>query len=259
MLLDDNQIKTREVLNWQGLHLLHFDMSSCSQKVRILIGELGIEYVSHPINLMKDEQRTEWYMGINPNAVVPVLVHNGKVHIESNDIIEYLNQNFAQPDQSFLPAGEHEQAEMHALMDLEDKLHADLRTVTFTYLAPDPSNHAPQTNGSYEFLDRFDQGLSELNEKLQTRKYLIGDRVTLADISWYITLHRLELAGYPLQNYPALDEYVSRIGQRPAFKRQIMAGPLLLRLGGTVYRHLNRWFKKSLRKDYARWQQAKTA
>ena len=42
MQLDDSVIKTREVTTWNGLHLFHFDQSSCSQKVRILLRELGI-------------------------------------------------------------------------------------------------------------------------------------------------------------------------------------------------------------------------
>ena len=256
MLLDDKLIKTREVTEWQGLHLLHFDMSSCSQKVRILIGELGINYVSHPINLMKDEQRSDWYLGINARGQVPVLVHDGRVHIESNDIIEYLNQTFISPNQLFLPNSETEQDEMHELMDLEDQLHVDLRTVTFTYLAPDPSDHAPAGDGSLDFLERFHNALLILDGKLNNQDYLIGDRITLADISWYITLHRLDLAGYPLSNYPSLNAYYQQIAKRPAFRQQISAGPLILRVGGTVYRHLNRWFKNSLPKDFKRWQLA---
>ncbi len=104
---------------------------------------------------MKDEQRSDWYLGINACGQVLVLVNDGQVHIESNNIIEYLNQTFARPNQSFLPISEAEQDEMHELMDLEDKLHADLRTVTFTYLAPDPSDHAPAGDGSFDFFERF--------------------------------------------------------------------------------------------------------
>lgn len=53
MLLAESQIKTREVLNWQGLHLLHFSMSSCSQKARILLREKSLDWISHPVNLVK--------------------------------------------------------------------------------------------------------------------------------------------------------------------------------------------------------------
>lgn len=253
MQLPDSDIRTREVLGWEGVHLLHYDLSSCSQKVRILMGELGIDYISHPINLMRDEQRSNWYRGINPRALVPVLVHDGAVHIESNDIIEYLDRTFAEEGSSLLPVGEAEQAQMHELMSLEDQLHPDLRTVTFTYLAPDPSDHAPSVSGEdFGYIGRFHDAFSQLNELLQNRSYLLGQRMTLADISWFITLHRLKLAGYPFSHHTDLQAYLARIFQRPAFRKQVAAGPIMLRLGGSVYRHLNR-LRKSLPRDYERW------
>jgi len=42
MQLDDAQVTNKEVKNWQGVHLLHFDASSCSQQVRILLNEKKI-------------------------------------------------------------------------------------------------------------------------------------------------------------------------------------------------------------------------
>ena len=257
MQLDQADIKTREVLEWNGVHLLHFDLSSCSQKVRILMGELGIEYVSHPVNLMRDEQRNDWYLGINPRGLVPVLVHDGDVHIESNDIIGYLDRHFAKEGSSLLPTTDAEQQGMHELMDLEDRLHADLRMVTFTYLAPDPSDHAPQLpEGELGYIGRFHEACTLLNNTLQDRPYLLGERMTLADISWYITLYRLNLAGFPFWHYPELHAYFERIAQRPTFRKEVAAGPLLMRLAGSAYRRLNRLFRKSLPRDYERWRMA---
>lgn len=256
MELNPTDIQTKEVLEWEGLHLLHYDLSSCSQKVRILIGELGIPYTSHPINLMRNEQRSDWYLGINSRGQVPVLVHDGKVLIESNDIIEYLNEQFSQKDNSLLPTTVDEQQQMHELMALEDKLHPDLRTLTFTYIAPDPGGHEPkQTEQNFEFIGRFDSACSLLNTKLQGRSFLLGNRMTLADISWFITLYRLTIAGYPLQKHSTLKTYFDRISGRAAFKSQLSAGPLLIRLAGSIYRRVNRLFKNSLPRDYIRWQQ----
>lgn len=217
------------------------------------MGELGISFTSHPINLMKNEQRSDWYLGINSRGVVPVLVHDGDVHIESNDIIEYLNERFAESERSFLPDTEDEIAEMHELMALEDELHADLRTITFTYLAPDPGNHAPADTNRFDCFTRFHNALTTLSDKLAEREYLIANRVTLADISWYITLHRLDLAGYPLDDYPALYGYFKKMAARPAFREQVLAGPLVLRMGGVVYRCINRWFRNSLPRDLRGW------
>ena len=254
MQLPDSEITTREVTEWQGLHLLHNNLSSCSQKVRILMGELGIDYVSHQVNLLRDEQRTEWYLGINPNGLVPVLVHDGAVHIESNDIIEYLDQHFSKQGQSLLPTSESEQQDMHTLMDLEARLHPDLRTITFTYLAPDPSDHAPGVAADdFGYIQRFHEACTMLDSQLQDQPFLLGERITLADVSWFITLYRLNLAGYPMANHANIHGF-QRIAQRPTCLREVQAGPAALRAAATAYRSINRWFRKSLSRDYSRWQ-----
>ena len=49
--LVDSDIKTREVLGWKGVHVLHFMGSSCSQKLRIFLNLKGIPWQSHPIDL----------------------------------------------------------------------------------------------------------------------------------------------------------------------------------------------------------------
>jgi len=40
----DSDIKTREVLDWKGVHLIHYMGSSCSQKVRIFLNLKGIDW-----------------------------------------------------------------------------------------------------------------------------------------------------------------------------------------------------------------------
>jgi glutathione S-transferase len=70
------------------------------------------------------------FLGINPRGLVPVLVHDGVVHIESNDIIQYLEQKFPTP--KLIPAG-HEN-KIAALLRHEDDLHLDLRTLSFRFV-----------------------------------------------------------------------------------------------------------------------------
>ena len=91
MQLSDEAVTTPEVKSWQGLHLLHFQGSACSQKVRIFLAEKGLTWESHPVDLLRQAHATSWFLGINPRGVVPVLVHDGVVHVESNDIMEYLD------------------------------------------------------------------------------------------------------------------------------------------------------------------------
>ena len=257
MRLEDKDIKTREVTQWRGLHLFHFDMSSCSQKVRIVFRELGLPFTPHPVNLMKDEQQTDWYLGINPRGEVPVLVHDGAVHTESNDIIQYIDENFASPEKSMLPQFGSERQAMQALLDLENDLHGDLRTVTFSYLAPDLKNRAGDKD-SLDFIGRFHSAFQALNKQLSSSTYLLGDRLTLLDISWFITLFRLERAGYPLAEHPRLAAYFSRISQRPSFQHEIKAGPLPMRIAGAAFRRFSRILRGSLAQDFHRWAQRAT-
>ena len=96
MQLDPSDIKTKEVFNWKGYHLLHFYGSACSQKLRIFLSLKKIEWKSHQINLQKQEQFGDWFLGINPRGLVPTLVYDGNVYIESNYImffIESINSN----------------------------------------------------------------------------------------------------------------------------------------------------------------------
>ena len=43
--LADSDISTKEVLDWQGIHLIHFAGSTCSQKTRIFLNLKGIDWL----------------------------------------------------------------------------------------------------------------------------------------------------------------------------------------------------------------------
>lgn len=56
--------------------------------------EKGIQFESRLLNLQKFEQHRPEYLALNPNGVVPTLVHDDRVIIESSIIIEYLDDAF---------------------------------------------------------------------------------------------------------------------------------------------------------------------
>src|SRR5215471_4904304 len=137
--LVESDIRTREVLDWKGVHVLHFMGSSCSQKLRVFLNLKGIPWESHHVDLIANENFQPWFLGINPRGLVPVLVHDGAVHIESNDIIAYLEKMFPTP--KLIPAG-HEK-EVAALLKHEDDLHLDLRTLIFRFVFDPPGPPKP--------------------------------------------------------------------------------------------------------------------
>ena len=60
------------------LKLYHGLASTCSKKVRMCLYEKGLEFESHLLNLQKFEQHNPAYLKLNPNGVVPTLVHDGR-------------------------------------------------------------------------------------------------------------------------------------------------------------------------------------
>ena len=254
--LVDSDIKTREVLGWKGVHVLHFMGSSCSQKLRVFLNLKGIPWQSHPIDLPHYENMQPWFLGINPRGLVPVLVHDGAVHIESNDIIQYLEQKFPSP--RLIPAG-HE-TEVASLLHHEDDLHLDLRTLSFRFVFAPPgppkpaaalesyiANGAGTVNGVQDrekqvqiefwqraakegFTDerarasalRFRAEFDALDRRLTKQPYLMGADLSVLDIAWLIYEHRLSLAGYPFARlHPHVDAWAKKLCAMPEFAKEI--------------------------------------
>ena len=76
------------------LTLYHGRTSVCSIKARLALAEKGLEFESRLMTLRGDQFDPD-YMRLNPNAVVPTLVHDGRVIIESTVIMHYVDEAFA--------------------------------------------------------------------------------------------------------------------------------------------------------------------
>jgi glutathione S-transferase len=259
MRLHESDIKTREVLGWTGLHLFHHPASSCSQKVRIFLNLKGISYAPHLVDLLTNANITEYYLGINPRGLVPTLVHDGDVHIESNDILTYLEGVY--PDPPLIPPEFAE--EVATLLRHEDDLHLDLRSITLRFVAPShppksadeleryattgtgtvggvPDAHREKEIGFWaryagggisdeavcRSVQAFRKAFDEIEQQLANNPYLLGDALSVLDIAWLIYVNRLRLAGYPVMRlHPRLGLWADTLSTHPAFEREIAIPP----------------------------------
>ncbi len=280
--LFETDIKTKEVIKWKGLHVLHFQGSSCSQKLRIFLKEKNISWVSHHIDLVKGDNFSNWFLGINPRGVVPVLVDDGEVHIESNDIIKYLDEKF--PANSLWPKEQKEKIEK--FLTEENDIHLDLRNLTMKFVAPtflmkkkeeDIENFKKasslienkrdlekdaQINYHEKFIKNngvlsesvtssievFKDKLNAIENELVKNKYIICDELTIIDIAWFIYLRRLETIGFRFEmEYPNLNQWFLKLKKNKNFYKETLL-PLPLTIISSIYKFYLSFTGESLKK-----------
>lgn len=247
-------IRTEEVFEWRGLNLIHFSGSSCSQKTRIFLNLKGLDWVSHHVDLSSGENHSDWFLGINPRGLVPILVDDGEVHIESNDIIQYLEEKFPEP--KLIPEGY--KTLTSELLKEEDDLHLDIRNISFRFLFGKLARKRPSSIKKFEdyegtiegkgdshkvkevnfYNDFLKQGIpvdalkqsvtkfikvyERFEQDLANQEFLLGEEVSVLDIAWFIYTHRLDLAGYDFKkrHRAVYNWYLNLLGKE-AFKKEI--------------------------------------
>ena len=111
--------------------LYNAPQSTCSQRVRFVLNAKGLPFEEKKLDLLAGDQLAPDYLALNPNGVVPTLVHDGGVVIDSSVIIEYLDEVAPQPA-GFTPRDPVARAHMRALMRFIDEMPAAaVRVPTF--------------------------------------------------------------------------------------------------------------------------------
>ena len=239
--------------------LYHFAGSLCSQKVRLALAEKGVPWDSKIIDLLKGDNLHPDYMALNPNGVVPTLVHDGLMVTESHRILKYISREFPGPT---LEQGNEDLID--AWLDLQDKVPVRLLTYGLmgglqgwlmrgtvrrrrkraAKLAAAPSPHQEAYRAKLKDIEAWEAGLKspdvidnamvqlntaleEIEQTLKRQRWLAGDRYTLADTAWTPFFARLEMLGLSRQwktrKRREISRYVVRLKRRPSFKTAIKA------------------------------------
>lgn len=235
------------VKTMKGLHLYHFMMSNCSQRVRFALEEKGLDWQSHHLNLGANEHLTDEYQSINPKGVVPTLVHDGQVVVESNDILAYLDAQF--PESRLTPSDSAEKQRMQKRIDTASAAQPAIKALSHELLFRQFRKIGDEELALYEaqaadrdlveFLREYAENgeawrarvdaagvdmngrLDALEGALDSDAWLSGSSFGLADISWVVNAHRLTQAQYDLSGWPRCVAWYEKVASRPAFDPSI--------------------------------------
>ena len=229
------------------IELYHNDMSVCAQKVRFVLGEKDLKWISHHLNLRAGDQQKPEYVRLNPNAVVPTLVDDGHVIIESTVIAEYLDD--AYPEITLRPRDPEARALMRLwTKQLDESVHAATRTITNAIAfrhqklalgmdalktlhekIPDSKKRAESWENVTKGVDssyfaeaalRFDKLLGDMEACLTAVAWLAGKEFSLADIGYAPYILRLQ--DLQLQFFwdkrPHVPAWFEKVGKRRGYK-----------------------------------------
>ncbi|XP_065088555.1 glutathione S-transferase 1-like [Ochlerotatus camptorhynchus] len=153
-------------------------LSPPGRTVQLTAKALGLEIEFHSVNVMGNEHLTEEFVKMNPQHTIPVIDDDGFVLYDSHAIAIYLVSKYA-PNSALYPTGDiKQQARINAILHFESGvMFARLRLVGDAIRKASQQSEVPQ--------DSIDGVLEALGllEALLVDRYLVGDHVTLADIS----------------------------------------------------------------------------
>ena len=228
------------------LTLYHANHSTCSQKVRLCLAEKRLEWTSKLINLATNEHLTPEYLALNPNGVVPTLVHDGAVIRDSGVICEYLEEVF--PDTPLLPHDPVARANVRWWIRYLDEVPtAAVRVPSFNMaflprydglddaaFQSEQADIRPLRKHFYEKMGRKGFGdvevdnameqlaaaITRIDAAIKDQPWLSGDAVGLADFIAAPLIDRLDDLGFANMwegGAPYMTDWFARLRARPAY------------------------------------------
>jgi glutathione S-transferase len=231
------------------MKLYHAPISTCSQKVRLVLAEKGLDYDSEFVDLQKGEQFAPAYLAKNPSGVVPTLEDGGKLLVESTLINEYLEDAYPVP--RLAPEDPAARHAMRLWTKKIDELHPACGIATYAIgvrpgllrrppeevdalinAIPDPARRAvrrsvvdhgveaPEFAGAYAAHEKL-FGLAD--QVLQDTPYMAGDALTLADaafLPYVLRADHLNLSSL-LEGRAALVGWYQRMQERSSYQSAV--------------------------------------
>ncbi|WP_372016092.1 maleylacetoacetate isomerase [Pseudoxanthomonas sp. 10H] len=208
--------------NDESLGLYTYWRSSAAYRVRIALALKALPYDAHPVHLLKDggQQHGAAYAALNPQQLVPVLMHGRRVVRQSLAIIEYLEE--AWPDAApLLPGTARERGRVRGLAQLVAcDIHPlnNLRVLQFfeqQWNVPQPERDEWVRHWIVEGLDAFEALVAE---DPATGAYCHGDVPGLADCCLVPQLYNARRFAIALERWPTLARIEQGCLALPAFR-----------------------------------------
>lgn len=193
--------------------------SSNVQKVLWMCDEVGVPFDHRPVGGAFGGNREDWFLRMNPNGLVPVLVDDGAAIWESNAIVRYLAARYG--EDGLWPADPLQRALADRWMDWQITTLLPPMTTLFLGLVRTP----PERRDAAALAaarDKAAQAWAIVADAVEPGPYVAGDGFGIADIALGIHAHRWMTLTSGLPKPSALEAWYARLCARPAYRTWVM-------------------------------------
>ncbi len=193
-------------------YTLHcFAQSGNAYKVALTLELAGADWSPRFVDFFGGETRTPAYRQCNIMGEVPLLEHRALLLSQSGVILEYLAETLGM----FGPRDAAERREILRWILFDNH---KLTSYTATYRFMREFAAAPEPAVLAEFRKRSETAWRILEAHLATRTYIVGERLTIADLSMCGYLYFGGEFGEDWSTYPAVLDWLARIAAMPHWK-----------------------------------------
>lgn len=194
----------------QDIHLYSYRRCPFAIRVRMVLHEKGLPFVTHEENLRDFSATIREH---HPEAKIPLLRHGESYIYESAVITEYLDEQFPSP--ALMPPAPHERAQVRLWTHwMNHHMKPDIDRMKYGSSRFPESEIAPAT-------ERMVKHLAKLEARLAAASWLVGEQLSLADLHCFPfvrQLNRMTPRPDMLDQYPKTMQWLTRIMQRPSFE-----------------------------------------
>jgi glutathione S-transferase len=201
------------------MKLYYNPLSPNVRRVRLTAAVLGLDLEEKLLDFSKGEHKTPEYLALNPNGAVPTLVDGDFVLTESRSIMQYLASK--KPESGLLPRDETARADV-TRWQFWDASHfsPQLGTLAFEKMIKGMIGMGePDSAKINDALVNFRRFAAVLNQRLSGKQYVVGNGLTLADLTLGSSLMYAKQTEVPLAEFPNVEAWLARITVLDGWKK----------------------------------------
>jgi glutathione S-transferase len=181
--------------------------------------ELNIPINIHFIDVFNNEHLSDEYLKINPHHKVPAIVDGDFIPWESRAIITYFINKYS-PGHQLYPADPEIRAKIEAILHFDNGiLFQYMEAICFPRYY-NRSEYGFTTDETYK------NHLRTLDRLLVGKKYLVGDNLTIADLSCMTTLSEAEIVDYDYSPFENISRWYNGLKEELPYYDELNGQPI---------------------------------